>query len=153
MIVLKKVETKKDADMCYELSKLLIVSDRRFDSNIKEDFQIPNFYEKYYYDKNYFLMLALNDEEPIGFISAYLKEEAGNVVVDSTGMISGLYIKAEYRGRGIATELLEQAYHWCRGKNIKKVDINVYNENESAKKLYAKEGFHTSILRMTKHLD
>lgn len=153
MIVLKKVETKEEADMCYELSKLLIVSDRRFDSNIKEDFQIFNFYEKYYHDENYFLMLALDEKKPIGFISAYLKEEAGKTVIDNTGMISGLYIKAEYRGRGIATKLLEQAYHWCREKNIKKVDINVYNQNENAKKLYTKEGFHTSILRMTKYLD
>ncbi len=153
MITLKRVETEENANICYELSKLLVVSERKYDSNVKEDFELRNFYKDYYKDENYFLMLAFDNEIPIGFVSAYLREEAGEFVIDSTGVIGGLYVKTEYRSNGIATALLEETYQWCRNKNIKKIEISVYIENETAKRLYAKEGFVTSILRMTKNLD
>ena len=45
MITLKRVETEENANICYELSKLLVVSERKYDSNVKEDFEHRNFYK------------------------------------------------------------------------------------------------------------
>lgn len=153
MIKFKKVETKEEANQCYQLLLLLAENDRKYDSNIKEDFKIFNFYDTYYKDETYCLILALDSEKPVGFINGYLKEKAGIFTIENTGLITSLYVKSEYHNGGIATRLLDEFYNWCRKMKIKKIDISVYTENETAKKLYMKQGFETTILRMTKNLE
>ena len=53
----------------------------------------------------------------------------------------GISVLKEYWGRGIATALLEKLISWAKEKGIKKINLDVFENNESAIKLYEKFGF------------
>ena len=53
----------------------------------------------------------------------------------------GISVLKEYWGRGIATTLLEKLISWSKEKGIKKINLDVFENNESAIKLYEKFGF------------
>ena len=49
-------------------------------------------------------------------------------------------IRRDYRGKGIGTALLEQTIQRCRGK-FEALELTVFSNNLTAKKLYEKFGF------------
>ena len=53
----------------------------------------------------------------------------------------GISVLKEYWGRGIATTLLEKLISWAKEKGIKKINLDVFENNERAIKLYKKFGF------------
>ena len=53
----------------------------------------------------------------------------------------GISVLKEYWGRGIATALLEKLISWAKEKGIKKINLDVFENNERALKLYEKFGF------------
>lgn len=53
----------------------------------------------------------------------------------------GISVLKEYWGRGIATALLEKLISWAKEKGIKKINLDVFENNERAIKLYEKFGF------------
>lgn len=52
-----------------------------------------------------------------------------------------LAVAPAFRGRGIASELLAQAYGWARGAGVEKVQLSVREHNRAAISLYRREGF------------
>ena len=56
-------------------------------------------------------------------------------------LIDGLYVKNEYRRRGIASNLIAHAKKWVKDKNIENLYINVLEGNMEAMNLYYKNGF------------
>ncbi|MEV0297867.1 GNAT family N-acetyltransferase [Nocardia sp. NPDC050710] len=57
------------------------------------------------------------------------------------GWVLGLAVDSEYRGRGIARALLEQAVTNCRAALVDSVYITVRPTNQAATNLYKKAGF------------
>ena len=53
----------------------------------------------------------------------------------------GISVLKEYWGRGIAKALLEKLISWAKEKGIKKINLDVFENNERAIKLYEKFGF------------
>jgi len=53
----------------------------------------------------------------------------------------GISVLKEYWGRGVATALLEKLISWAKEKGIKKINLDVFENNERAIKLYEKFGF------------
>ena len=53
----------------------------------------------------------------------------------------GISVLKEYWGRGIATALLEKLISWAKEKGIKKINLDVFENNKIAIKLYEKFGF------------
>ena len=53
----------------------------------------------------------------------------------------GISVLKEYWGRGIATALLEKLISWAKEKGIKKINLDVFENNKRAIKLYEKFGF------------
>lgn len=59
-----------------------------------------------------------------------------------------MYVKPNYRGRGINKMILDSLISWAKEKNIAEVRLEVYEENSIAKKAYAKAGFKPNLLEM-----
>ena len=53
----------------------------------------------------------------------------------------GISVLKEYWGRGVATVLLEKLISWATEKGIKKINLDVFENNKRAIKLYEKFGF------------
>ena len=53
----------------------------------------------------------------------------------------GISVLKEYWGRGVATALLEKLISWSKEKGIKKINLDVFENNKRAIELYEKFGF------------
>ncbi|WP_147370178.1 GNAT family N-acetyltransferase [Fusobacterium nucleatum] len=84
---------------------------------------------------NYFV--AMKNNKMIGYVSFN-----GNTArkMRHYGTI-GISVLKEYWGRGIATALLEKLVSWFKEKGIKKINLDVFENNKRAIKLYEKFGF------------
>ena len=74
-----------------------------------------------------------SDNQLVGFISA-------NHVVDELDIIE-LGVISEFRRRGIAHKFLIYLQHYCVNQNIKKIFLEVAENNAAAIGLYEKTGF------------
>ncbi|MGL4597424.1 MAG: GNAT family N-acetyltransferase, partial [Bacteroidia bacterium] len=58
------------------------------------------------------------------------------------GILFTMFVSKEFRGQGIAGQLLEAIIHRVRtSSDIEQINLIVLAENHSAKRLYAKFGF------------
>ncbi len=58
-----------------------------------------------------------------------------------SGSIWGVYVKAEWRGRGIAKGLLEECIAWAQAQGVTIVKLGVVTTNTAAIRCYAHCGF------------
>ena len=81
-----------------------------------------------------------DDEEPAGFFCYSKNSETGE------GMLKFIVVNPAYRGKGIAHEMLELAADHAFGDTgADALQLNVFPENERAKKCYLKAGFTERI--------
>lgn len=76
------------------------------------------------------------DDEPVGFFCYSVNIE------NNEGMLKFVMINPKYRGRGYGKEMLRLANRYAfEITNVDSVQLNVFPENESAKKCYEAVGF------------
>lgn len=109
----------------------------------KENFNIESFIkkEKKFFKKNF------NDK----FLKFFICREEGKLVAyaligieednSSEGFVSELFVKPEFRKKGIATKLLKMSFKELKKRKCKDISITVHSENTKAVKLYKKFGF------------
>jgi len=152
MVEIKKVTNEFMALECDNLLTKLIQAERRFNENTKETFIVKdNYINKFNVDNNV-LYLAYHDDVSVGYIYGYIKEQKGDFVYNTVAHIDALYVLEDYRKRGIASNLIDKFYEWCKKQDVKFVTIGVYKDNVDAYNLYFKQGFETDTYYMTKEL-
>ena len=141
MINIEKVDCIEDAKICDELLTNLIQSEREFNNNIKSDYVVKDFFEKIYNNDNNVIFCAKIDKEIVGYIYCRRDYDCNGPMLYQEALIDGLYVKGEYRRRGIASNLIAHAKKWVEDKKIKNLYINVLEQNRDAMNLYYKNGF------------
>jgi putative acetyltransferase len=53
----------------------------------------------------------------------------------------GMHVAADWRGRGVGSALLAEAFRWAEWAGVEKVTLTVYPDNERALALYRRFGF------------
>ncbi len=91
-------------------------------------------------------ILALRASRVIGHVSVAREESPVTRHVASLGMA----VAADWRGRGIASALMAEAFAWARWAGVEKIALSVYPDNPAARPLYAKFGFEEEG-RLTGH--
>lgn len=147
-----KVKDDYHANLCDELLTELIQSERKFDNNVKETFIVKDMYKNKYKEDYNCLILVMAEDDPIAFIFSYMKFEQGDFCYHSTAHIDALYVKPQFRNKGIAGKLIVEFTNWCNNKNIKEIEIGVFKENSPAYNLYKKMGFIDTTIYMNKKL-
>lgn len=66
--------------------------------------------------------------------------------------VNGLYVRPAYRRKGIATELMKEAFDHLKSIGVAHVRLNVMISNRAATELYRKLGSRDYSLRMQAHL-
>ncbi|MFI3307189.1 MAG: GNAT family N-acetyltransferase [Mycoplasmatota bacterium] len=148
----KNVDNEADAILCDSLLTKLISSERKFDENVKPTYIVKDLYTKKYFQNFNCLILAVDGENPIGFIFGYMKFEAGEFCYNSTGFVDALFVEKEYRNNGIATSLTNLFVDWCKTKGIKEIEIGVFIDNKSAYKLYESLNFIPKTIYLKKEI-
>ena len=79
------------------------------------------------------------DNELLGFINMDIKYDKSELVY--------IYVKEEYRNKGIATKLLNEAITDLKQKEVINITLEVNENNQKAINFYLKNGFKTVALR------
>ena len=59
----------------------------------------------------------------------------------------GMYVRKEWRGRGIGKQLLTACLSAAREGGLEKIELEVYSDNTAAIRLYESAGFHREGLK------
>lgn len=85
------------------------------------------------------VLFAMSDGAPVGMIACLFNDRPKTKHIAE---IVGVYVRADHRGEGIGTKMLERALLLIRSKRgIVKVQLAVNPEQRAAVRLYKKAGF------------
>lgn len=104
--------------------------------------------------KNANLFIAESMGLIIGFVYVFIREALALPVFVPRrfGSIDNLFVREDWRGKGVARSLLWEVEKWLKGQGIIDVELNVYEFNQQAIALYEKQGFTTVSRKMNKSL-
>ena len=95
----------------------------------------------------------IDGTEGFGKVVYYNKEIVGFVVVEKwMGCIVSLYVKEEYRKKGIATQLIKCCEDTARRQGRRFISLDILSGNDKALALYKKLGFYDYKTTMIKNL-
>lgn len=151
-MIVKEVENEKEANLCNSLLEKLIEDEKKYNDNINDEIIINNYYENIYKKDNNKLFVASINDEIIGYIYVKINDPKLNGEKYKEAFIDALYVKDEYRNKGVATSLIKEAKQYAIKKEAKKISINVISDNEIALKLYYKLGFYNFSFRLKQNL-
>lgn len=82
-------------------------------------------------------IVAVADGRLIGSLALWREPNPVTRHIASLGML----VAEDWRGRGVGSALLAEAFRWARWAGVEKVGLTVYPHNERARRLYDKFGF------------
>ncbi|RXM52534.1 MULTISPECIES: GNAT family N-acetyltransferase [unclassified Chryseobacterium] len=141
--------TEQDLETLLTFEQGIVSAERPFNSTLIDG-------EIHYYDLSHFikspdatLIVVEDNNEIVASGYALIKQTEKNYYkFESYAYLGFMYVKPEYRGKGINKIITDELISWARSKNISEVRLDVYAENESAVKAYEKAGFEPLLLTM-----
>ncbi len=143
-----------DLPILLEFEQGIIRAERPLDETLKQEEHIS------YYDikamilsEDTEVLVAVAGDEPIG--SAYITIKKAKPYFKHTyfGFLGFMYVKPEYRGKGVNKKVMEAIKLWSKEKSIKELRLHVYETNIPAIKAYEKTGFQKHLIEMRMTID
>ena len=125
-----RVENVDDCKTCDNFLTLLIHDEKQYDETIDENFVVKDYFVNVIKNKDNILLLYKEGNNSIGYVFAKR--------VDDGYLLDGLYVDINFRNRGIAHKLLNEAIKLTSSYNIY---IKVLKENKVAYNIYKSLGF------------
>jgi len=97
--------------------------------------------------------VAERDGALVGYTAVQFSESPPVFTRGPEATISGVYVRPDYRGEGIATALLDRAETWASDRGCEYVTLSVNADNASAKGLYESRGYGVRRHKMDRALD
>lgn len=145
--------TLEDLPILLGFEQALINAERPFDPTLKEG-------EIHYYSikdmilaSHIYLVVAEQHNHLVG--SGYARIEKAKPYPDHVNYayLGFMYVDPAFRSQGINGKIMEALKEWSIAQHITELRLEVYSENISAIKAYAKSGFSTLKLEMRMRLD
>lgn len=145
--------TNADLPKLGEFLQMLVDAERPFNPTLKDG-------EIFYYD-----LEALIEEEQTTVLVIEFKAEiigCGYAQIrpakvyerhEFFGYLGFMFVKPEFRGKGVNGLLLNDLKQWVLSKGITEVRLDVYHDNDAAVKAYEKAGFKKLLTTMRCELD
>ena len=142
--------TLKDLDILLDFEQNIIKAERPFDATLKDG-------HINYYDIAYMIeapevevIVAESGGEIVG--SGYARMQDAKIYYKHKkyAYLGFMYVKPEYRGKGVNKKVIEALEAWCLSQNITEIRLEVYNDNQSAVRAYEKTGFSKNLVEMRK---
>jgi ribosomal protein S18 acetylase RimI-like enzyme len=100
--------------------------------------------------KTNILFGALDREQLVGFLHGSLRLLPAYLQGPLVGVIGHLYVRPNYRGHGIARDLVDRAQQWMASCKVSSVELQVLVENQAGLEFWRKAGFQSELLQMRK---
>mgnify|MGYP000486067687 CR=1 FL=1 len=137
-----------DLPILQEFEQGIIAFERPYDETLKPD-------PISYYDIKAMIeatdtevVVAINNEEIVG--SGYSNIRLADPYLKHAyfAYLGFMYVKPDYRGRGINKMIIDALKVWTKSKNITEMRLDVYSDNPAAIRAYEKAGFQRHLLNM-----
>lgn len=139
-----KVASKEDIPVILKFREALFNEshgeEHDFVKNSNE--KLVDFYNQEYEAKTMTHFIAFNDaDEPVAVLGALIKNDFPYFTYEPGfyGWIVDAYTRPEYRGKGLASKLLEANIQWLKAKGVK--DVKLLAFSKEAIRVYKKFGF------------
>ena len=130
---------EKDLPVVDNLLTLLIQDERKYNKNINPDFKVDNWYQRFINDDNRIILVYEIDSKIVGYIYGYIESSPVNLRPEA--FLDALYVEEDYRGNGIATELIDELLTRVKMKDAISIEVGVLLENHKSVNLYLKKKF------------
>jgi GNAT superfamily N-acetyltransferase len=139
---------KEDLEVLFCFEQGVIQAERPFDSTLREG-------EIHYYDLA--AMISAPEVELIvaelsGRIvgSGYARLEASKPYLKhrTHAYLGFMFVDPAHRGKGINLIILQALQEWSISKGVREFRLDVYADNESARRAYEKAGFKNHLIEM-----
>ena len=140
--------TAADLPILLDFEQALIAYERPFAPNLRKE-------KISYYDLSAYIkatdirvVVAEIDGQLVGSGYALIKENKAYKAPQFYVYLGFMYVVSEYRGQGINSQIMKDLIDWGKTQGYTEFQLDVYAENESALKAYAKAGLVPEILTM-----
>jgi len=137
-----------DLPQLNEFLQLLVEAERPFDPTLKEGKIIYYDIEELIADEKSEVLVIVANHEIVGCGYAQIRAAKPYQNHELFGYLGFMYVKPEFRGRGLNSLLLDDLKRWVLSKGITEVRLEVYSYNEPAVKAYEKAGFKQILTTM-----
>jgi len=87
------------------------------------------------------VLLVEVEGDPVGYCLTRIQSTIPIFIVEKIGFINDLFVRKEFRGMGLSSQLKNETIKWLKKKGITHVSVAVFADNEHARKIYKKWGF------------
>lgn len=94
------------------------------------------------------LFIAEEDNKIVGYTVGEIKKQPPYIRYPKKGVIDNVFVKKEYRDRGIGKKLIKEIISCFRKKGVSWTYLLVYPDNKKAYNLYKKLGFKEWFIEM-----
>lgn len=146
---------KSDIHNLKDLIKPLKQHEGQYEPSFKvDDGAVDRMYDVELTGRNKYIYIVKDNNEVLGFISFEESTLIDPAVADNIPAvyISALFIKPEYRGKGLAQRLIGIAENFAKEKGIKFIKLLTFSKNQLARDFYFKSGFEDYESTMIKEL-
>ncbi|CDM70395.1 Acetyltransferase (GNAT) family [Clostridium bornimense] len=148
MDIIRKA-TQEDVKILRKLYRDFILEMSRFDPDDNNlDDEILLWIETALIGEKSTIFVSENHKSINGFVRTQHKErisDTGNEII-YYAKLSDLYVIPDGRRKGIARQLINASINWAKDRKINEMILNVYEKNESARRLYKTFGFKDDCL-------
>ncbi|MCD0471853.1 GNAT family N-acetyltransferase [Flavobacterium sp. JAS] len=145
--------TSTDLPQLNEFLQFLVEAERPFDPTLKDGKIFYYDIQELILDKDTEILVIEDNNEIIGCGYAQIRSAKAYQHHELFGYLGFMYVKPEFRGRGINNLLLNDLKKWILSKGITEVRLEVYSYNEAAIRAYEKAGFNKIMTAMRCEID
>jgi len=153
MEIIIRQAKESEINVLIEFEQGIVEAERPFDNTLKPG-------QIHYFDlleliksREAEVLVAVVDDQLVGSGYAKLLDAKPYQKYEKNAYLGFMYVRPEYRGQGINKMILHRLIDWAKERNISEVRLQVYEENTSAIKAYAKAGFKPNLLEMRMEID
>ena len=99
------------------------------------------------------ILVAERSGQVLGYVYAGLEPLSWKELREAAGFIHDVVVEESARGQGVAGRLIEEAATWLKARGAPRVMLWTAEQNARARQLFARLGFRTTMVEMTRESD
>ncbi len=98
--------------------------------------------------RNGVVFVAEDSDKIVGYCLIHIKPNVPVFKIKKLGYISDLYVKEDYRNKGVGSKFHKECFKWFRKKGLRHISLLVDAKNPAAHEFYKKHGFSDLYIEM-----
>ncbi len=145
MTTIHRLQPESDVDALITLSRAFFAEYEAhhadfFEIDTLHDADIISYFSRTLDNDNAATFVAVQDARVVGYITVFIKSQAGYWKIKRVGDISGLMVHKDYRRQGIASALLSAAVNFARERGVRYFTVYTAITNQAAIAFYEHNG-------------